>query len=496
MGYPASRRARYHARDVALPARGSLPEMSTSQADHSSELVLGRPQRAGAVSVRTRLNRVLYSSHRWPWLILDTVSALVFFQLGLRISPYAARPSVIDLLFPLSAVFAISFGVISLGLGSYDRRDRFDYLSIVRSALIAAFLATLLDLAYHYFTLYTVVGRFTLLYGAGTSLTGVAVLRSAIAYAVRQHPYRFTILGSSGVIDELMAGWPDQHTGQGLVLIPWASIFGGKETPSPARLAEADVAEIVVAAGSLSEDDAISTALLGLKSNVPVVNDRTFYGRLFERLPIDDVSKRWILEQGLARPQGLVVAAKRFVDIVAAAVGLVVLSPLMLVVALAVKLSSPGPVIFVQVRQGRFYQPFRMFKFRSMRQDANVADGFTRLDDDRVTKVGRFLRRTRLDELPQLWNVLRGEMSLVGPRPEAIEFALRMHEELPLYELRYLVRPGVTGHAQLKHGYAMDNADDTRVRLSYDLYYLCNYTLRMDLRIILRTILFLTSGAR
>jgi hypothetical protein len=101
--------------------------------------------------------------------------------------------------------------------------------------------------------------------------------------------------------------------------------------------------------------------------------------------------------------------------------------------------------------------------------------------------VGRLLRRTRLDELPQLWNVLRGEMSLVGPRPEAIEFALRMHEELPLYELRYLVRPGITGHAQLKHGYAMDNADDTRVRLSYDLYYLCNYTLRMDLRIILRT---------
>ena len=137
-----------------------------------------------------------------------------------------------------------------------------------------------------------------------------------------------------------------------------------------------------------------------------------------------------------------------------------------------------------------------MFKFRSMRQDASAADGFTRLGDDRVTRVGRYLRRSRLDELPQLWNVLRGEMSLVGPRPEAIDFALRMHEELPLYELRYLVRPGVTGHAQLKHGYAMDNADDTRVRLSYDLYYLCNYTLRMDLRIILRTILFLTRGAR
>ena len=87
-------------------------------------------------------------------------------------------------------------------------------------------------------------------------------------------------------------------------------------------------------------------------------------------------------------------------------------------------------------------------------------------------------------------------MSLVGPRPETIEFARRMHEELPLYEVRYLVRPGITGHAQITHGYAMDNVADTRVRLSYDLYYLCNYSLRMDLRIMLRTLLFLTRGAR
>lgn len=469
--------------------------MSTSQADRSSELVLGRAKHTGAISLRTRLNRVLYSSQRWPWLLLDIATAVALFQLGLRISPYAARPEVVNLLFPLSVVFAIAFGVMSLGLGSYDRRDRFDYVSILRGAAIAAFLAALVDLAYHYFTLYTVVGRFTLLYGAAATLVGIVVFRSAIAYAVRQHPYRFTILGTSRVVDELKASWHDKHTGQGLVLIPWASIFG-RDAPSRSQLVNADVAEIVVAAGSLTEDEAISTALLGLQSNVPVVDDHTFYSRLFERLPVDEMSKRWILERGLARPQGLVIAAKRFVDVVAAAIGLVVLSPLLALVAVAVKLSGPGPIIFVQVRQGRFYQPFRIFKFRSMRQEADVADGFTRLGDDRVTKVGRVLRRTRLDELPQLWNVLRGEMSLVGPRPEAIEFALRMHKELPLYELRYLVRPGLTGHDQMMHGYAMDNAEDTRVRLSYDLYYLCNYTLRMDLRIILRTILFLTSGAR
>ena len=470
--------------------------MSTSQAHRSNELVVSHRQDARRLSLRTRLNRVLYSSRRTPWLLLDTVSALAFFQLGLRISPYAERPAVVDLLFPLTVVFAISFGVISLGLGSYDREDRFDYVSIVRNALIAAFLASLVDLGYHYFTLYAVVGRFTLVYGGAASFVGIVAFRTAMAYAVRQHPYRFTILGSSRVVDELKTSWSDGRTGRGLALIPWSSIFGPDDAPSSARLVEADLAEIVVAASALSEDEAIATALLAMRSNVPVVDDRTFYGRLFERIPIDDISKRWILEQGLARPQGLVIAAKRFVDIVAAGLGLIVLSPLLALIGLVVKLSSPGPAVFVQVRQGRFHRPFRMFKFRSMRQDASAADGFTRLGDDRVTTVGRFLRRSRLDELPQLWNVLRGEVSLVGPRPEAIDFALRMHEELPLYELRYLVRPGVTGHAQLKHGYAMDNADDTRVSLSYDLYYLCNYTLRMDLRIILRTILFLTRGAR
>ena len=259
---------------------------------------------------------------------------------------------------------------------------------------------------------------------------------------------------------------------------------------------QADVAEIVVAAGALSEEEAIEVALLGLRANIPVVDDRTFYGRVFERLPIDDVSKRWILEQGLARPQALVLVAKRMVDVVASAIGLVVLSPLLAVIALAVKLSTPGPVIFVQVRQGRFHKPFRIYKFRSMREDASAADGFTSRGDQRVTRVGRVLRRTRMDELPQLVNVLRGEMSLVGPRPETLEFARRMHEELPLYELRYLVRPGLTGHAQMKHGYAMDNVADTRERLSYDLYYLCNYSMRMDVQIMLRTLLYLTRGAR
>lgn len=471
--------------------------MATSKARPAHDLAVDAERRAGSLPVRTRLSRILYSGQRTPWLLLDAFAALAFFQAGLRVSPYASHPEVVDLLFPLSIVYAIAFALISLGLGSYDREQRFDYSAIGRNTLIAAVVASLVNLAYHYFTLYTVVGRFTLVYGAAASVVGIVVLRYAISYIVRQHPYRFTVIGRSPVVEELRQALIETPRHNGMhVLVPWDDIFEHGEELSAEQLVEADVAEIVVAPGTLEEEEAIQVALLGLRANVPVVDDRSFYGRVFERLPIDDVSKRWVLEQGLARPQALVLGAKRVVDILGSAVGLVVLSPLLALISLAVKLSGPGPVIFVQVRQGRFHRPFRIYKFRSMRADASAADGFTRPGDDRVTRVGRVLRRTRMDELPQLVNVLRGEMSLVGPRPETIEFAGRMHEELPLYELRYLVRPGLTGHAQMMHGYAMDNVHDTRERLSYDLYYLCNYSMRMDLRIMLRTVLFLTRGAR
>jgi lipopolysaccharide/colanic/teichoic acid biosynthesis glycosyltransferase len=140
-----------------------------------------------------------------------------------------------------------------------------------------------------------------------------------------------------------------------------------------------------------------------------------------------------------------------------------------------------------------------MLKFRTMAHapgDGAGARGFTQVGDQRVHRVGRLLRRTHLDELPQLLNILRGDMSLVGPRPESLEFAERMDRELPLYELRYLVRPGLTGHAQLKVGYALDTVEDTRRKLAYDLYYLCHYSMRLDIQIMLRTAFFLTRGAR
>jgi exopolysaccharide biosynthesis polyprenyl glycosylphosphotransferase len=456
-------------------------------------------RRSRTATLPTRAIRPLFATRRWPWLVLDVVAVLALYEVGIRLSPYGGYRDIVSPYVALSVVFALAYGAVGLGLGSYDREHRFDYLTLVRNAALAAVLASLANLAFHYFTLYEVVGRLTLVYGAAFALAGSVLLRVGIAAAAHRHPFRFTVIGRSRPVSRTVSDWARQEAQAKLyVLVPWETIFANPAKPTVNELVEADIAEIVVAPETMDDQQAIDFALMSIRANVPVVDEHSFYAHLFERLPIDEVSKRWILESGLRRPQGLVVATKRLVDIAASAIGVVVLSPLLLAVALAVKLTSPGPVLFIQTRQGRFSQPFQMSKFRTMRHDdGHLGDtSFTRVDDVRVTPVGRVLRRAHLDELPQLFNILRGEMSLVGPRPETVEFATQMDAELPLYELRYLVRPGLTGHAQLKQGYAMNTVLDTRAKLSYDLYYLCNYSLALDLRILLRTTLFLVRGAR
>ncbi len=177
---------------------------------------------------------------------------------------------------------------------------------------------------------------------------------------------------------------------------------------------------------------------------------------------------------------------KRTLDILSAGIGVILISPLLLILALSVRLSGPGPIIFKQERIGLHNKPFQMYKFRSMKlqSEADEEKGWTVKDDPRVTRVGKFIRRTSLDELPQLFNVLRGEMSLVGPRPERPQFVEKFKEEIPRYMVKHQVRPGMTGWAQV-NGYRGDTS--IRKRIDYDLYYIENWTLGFDVRIIFLT---------
>lgn len=177
---------------------------------------------------------------------------------------------------------------------------------------------------------------------------------------------------------------------------------------------------------------------------------------------------------------------KRIVDVVGSLFGIIITSPLLLVIALAVKITSPGPIIFKQERVGLHNSTFYMYKFRSMEQqtEADEKKAWTVKNDPRVTPIGKFIRKTSLDELPQLFNILKGDMSLVGPRPERPLFVEKFKEEIPRYMIKHQVRPGLTGWAQV-NGYRGDTS--IRKRIEYDLYYIENWTFSFDIKIILLT---------
>ena len=187
---------------------------------------------------------------------------------------------------------------------------------------------------------------------------------------------------------------------------------------------------------------------------------------------------------------------KRLIDLMLAGVGLLVTLPLVLFLALLVRMTSKGPAFYSQERVGRYGVPFRIHKLRTMRSDAerNGAE-WAKKGDARATPLGRILRKTRLDELPQLWNIFKGDMTIVGPRPERPEFVNELVKEIPGYNLRHLVAPGLTGWAQILYSYGASK-EDARRKLGFDLYYIHNYGFTLDIIIIMRTIMTMTKGSR
>jgi sugar transferase (PEP-CTERM system associated) len=216
----------------------------------------------------------------------------------------------------------------------------------------------------------------------------------------------------------------------------------------------------------------------------------TVYEEYTGKIAIENLRPSWLIFSEGFRKSTALSLGKRVMDIMVACVGLIVLFPLMVLVALAVKLTSPGPVLYHQRRVGRNGQLFTVHKFRSMRDDAEATTGAvwaSKAGDPRVTPVGRFMRRSRLDELPQLWNVLIGEMSFVGPRPERPEFVGDLTKQIPFYGQRHVVRPGLTGWAQVRYTYGASQ-EDALQKLQYDLFYIKNLSLSLDLFIILETV--------
>ena len=214
----------------------------------------------------------------------------------------------------------------------------------------------------------------------------------------------------------------------------------------------------------------------------------SFYERSTAKLYVLELKpSQLIFAEGFAARPGTR-RLKRIMDVMVAVIGLVLATPLMLLTALAIRLESPGPMLYKQVRAGEFGKLFTILKFRSMRTDAEKHGAqFAAENDPRITRVGNIIRKTRLDELPQLWNVLKGDMSMVGPRPERPVFIEQLEQQVPFFKQRLYVKPGVTGHAQVRCRYGA-TTEDMVEKLQYDLYYIKSYNLLFDLSVILDTV--------
>jgi sugar transferase (PEP-CTERM system associated) len=228
--------------------------------------------------------------------------------------------------------------------------------------------------------------------------------------------------------------------------------------------------------------------LLRLKfSGVQVEDAHSMYERVTGRIMLDGLAPSWLILASGFRKSRLLLTAKRCADLIVSLVGLIFAIPIMAIIALAIRLETGAPILFRQERMGLRGIRFTMLKFRSMFQDAEASGASWAIENDpRVTRVGRFLRKYRLDELPQLFNVLRGEMSLVGPRPEQPHFCEILEKEFPLYRERHSIRPGLTGWAQVRYHYG-STIEESRRKLEYDLFYIKNLSFRLDLAILLAT---------
>lgn len=233
---------------------------------------------------------------------------------------------------------------------------------------------------------------------------------------------------------------------------------------------------------------------LSLAGTVSIEEGATFYERVTSRVSLNMMRPSWLIFSGRGRQARLAGLVRSFVHRFVALLGGILSLPIALVTALLIKLDSKGPVFYRQERVGNNGKPFVLLKFRSMRVDAEQAGPvWASKDDDRTTRVGRIIRKIRVDEIPQFWNILRGEMNFVGPRPERPHFVAQLAQEIPYYEQRHLIPPGLTGWAQIKYPYGA-SIEDARQKLQYDLFYVKNQSLILDAIVLFETVKIILFG--
>jgi sugar transferase (PEP-CTERM system associated) len=441
-------------------------------------------------------------------LIMSAVLLGTYLRLGTRpFTQGASDLALKGLLIAGVCQLCLYYGDLYNSRAGGDRREM--YVRILRSLG-----ATSLVLAALYFWLPAlIIGRGVFMISATLVIVSVVTWRLSFEWFAKQvgPRERLLLVGTSpAALSLAMELRERQHLGVEVVgfvdtdpthrdkQVLTSRVIGNIED-IPAIVASRSVDRVVVnlsdARGQLPMD-----TLLGMKlQGVTFDHLASVYEEYTGKIAVENLRPSWLIfSTGFRKPRSLV-AMKRVVDVVAATVGMILAAPLMLGVAALIKSKSRGPVLYRQQRVGEHGQVFTLYKFRSMRTDAEANTGavWARDNDDRIIPGGKFIRRTRLDELPQLWNVLLGNMSLVGPRPERPEFVGELTRAIPFYGQRHVVKPGLTGWAQVRYSYG-SSVDDAMEKLQYDLFYIKNLTVALDLFIIFLTIktVILRRGAK
>lgn len=310
------------------------------------------------------------------------------------------------------------------------------------------------------------------------------------------------VIGTDGGADEMIRALHEQsereYDVRGIIgesALVGQVIEGVPVIGSPADLmnyvSRERITELILTATRDLSGEMFQAVMDAYQAGVALIPMPVLYERVTGRVPVNHVGSNWTVVLPLEDGEGFepYPLLKRFFEVTATLVGFIPFVVLLPFVALAIYVDSPGPIFYGQERVGLNGKSFRVYKFRTMIPDAEKTTGavFSDKADPRKTRVGKFLRRTRIDELPQLWNIIRGDMSLIGPRPERPEHVQRLQEKIPFYRTRLIMRPGLTGWAQVMYGYGSTD-DDALVKLQYDLYYIRHRSLFLDLNIAVKTI--------
>jgi sugar transferase (PEP-CTERM system associated) len=443
-------------------------------------------------------------------LMLTFVEALVIFQavlLGFQLRSLG----------PMTApwfeasLFTIVMMLMMTGLGLYQSQSE-PFLTSLRRLIVAFALTLVLMSVLFYVFPATYVGRGTFLMVSLFTMTGVLFVR-IVFFRITDFGLpkrRVLVLGNGteaeGVIKFLHQGARGkniQYAGLYPVTTEKDLAGGGRRFNHDQlrrTIRDLRVSEVVIAVKERRGGVLPLRQLLDCKlDGVTVVDLVSFFERERGLLKVENLRASWLIfgtgfDQGLFRD-----IVKRMFDVIVSCSLLVIASPILLIAMLAVYLDGGRPIFYKQERIGQGNKPFTILKLRSMRQDAEVAGQpqWAKKNDARVTKVGNFLRKTRIDELPQLFNVLRGDMSFVGPRPERQFFVDQLLEQIPFYDVRHSVKPGVTGWSQVRYPYGA-SVEDALQKLQFDLYYVKNHSLFLDLLILVETVqvVMLGKGAR